>query len=94
DLTGVVHPRTEIIVQLLNELARCLRQLVAEPESHGRRFNDLCLQHGEMLTLYQGARATAGRCLGIAPDGGLLLETPSGTHAFYSGTLQPRQSAP
>ena len=94
DLTGVVHPRAEIIVRLLDELAGCLRQLGAEPESLGLQFNDLCLQHGETLTLYQGAHATAGRCRGIAPDGGLLLETQNGAQAFYSGTLQPRQSAP
>ncbi|HEY2147802.1 MAG TPA: biotin--[acetyl-CoA-carboxylase] ligase [Pirellulales bacterium] len=94
DLTGVVHPRTEIIVRLLNELAGRLRQLGAEPDSLGLRFNDLCLQHGQTLTVHQGERATTGRCLGIAPDGSLLLDTAEGPQAFCSGTLQPRQSAP
>jgi BirA family biotin operon repressor/biotin-[acetyl-CoA-carboxylase] ligase len=89
DLIGTTQQRTDLIVRLLSELAACLRQLGAEPESLGVRFNDLCLQHGQTLTLYQGERSTVGRCLGIAPHGGLLLETQTGPQAFYSGTLQP-----
>jgi biotin-(acetyl-CoA carboxylase) ligase len=71
-----------------------LRQLGADPGSLGSRFNALCLQHGQTLTVYQGERQVVGRCLGIAPDGGLLLETPNGPQALYSGTLQPPQKNP
>jgi hypothetical protein len=27
-------------------------------------------------------------CLGIAPDGALVIETPQGCHRFYSGSVQ------
>jgi BirA family biotin operon repressor/biotin-[acetyl-CoA-carboxylase] ligase len=89
DLTGRQVDHTELTLALMDRLVACLSQLGADPQSLGRRFNDLCLQHGRTLTLYQGDRATTGRCLGIAPDGGLLLETTSGQQSFHSGTLQP-----
>jgi len=89
DLTGTAHERTVLLMRLLGELGTCLRQLGGEPDILGLRFNDLCVQHGQMLTLYQGDRPTVGRCLGIATDGGLLLDTATGLQAFHSGTLQP-----
>jgi BirA family biotin operon repressor/biotin-[acetyl-CoA-carboxylase] ligase len=89
DLTGQPHDHTELTLALLDRLVSCLRTLGSDAESLGRRFDELCLQHGQMLTLYQGERATTGRCLGIAPDGGLVLQTPAGPRTFHSGTLQP-----
>jgi BirA family biotin operon repressor/biotin-[acetyl-CoA-carboxylase] ligase len=89
DLTGQPHDHTELTLALLDQLVDCLRMLGSDAESLGRRFDKLCLQHGQMLTLYQGERATTGRCLGIAPDGGLVLQTPAGPRNFHSGTLQP-----
>jgi BirA family biotin operon repressor/biotin-[acetyl-CoA-carboxylase] ligase len=93
DLTGRPHDHTELTLALIDQLVACLNQLGADPQSLGRRFDELCLQHCQTLTLYQGDRATTGRCLGIAPDGGLLLETTSGQQSFHSGTLQPPRGA-
>jgi biotin-(acetyl-CoA carboxylase) ligase len=78
-----------LLLKLLTRLDDCLRQLGTDPDSLGARYNDHCLQRGKTLTLYQGDRAIAGRCLGIAPDGGLILETSGGPQVFHSGTLQP-----
>ena len=44
-----------------------------------------------MLTLYLGDRVVTGRCVGIAPDGALILDTPEGRQQFYAGTLRPPQ---
>ncbi len=93
DLTGQPHDHTELTLAFLDRLIDCLRMLGANADSLGRRFDELCLQHGQMLTLYQGERATTGRCLGIARDGGLRLETPAGALTFHSGTLQPPRGA-
>jgi BirA family biotin operon repressor/biotin-[acetyl-CoA-carboxylase] ligase len=93
DLTGQPHDHTELALAVLDRLVDCLRKLGSDAESLGRRFDELCLQHGQTLTLYQGERATTGRCLGIAPDGGLRLETPAGPRTFHSGTLQPPRRA-
>jgi BirA family transcriptional regulator, biotin operon repressor / biotin---[acetyl-CoA-carboxylase] ligase len=89
DLTGTRQDQTELVLELLSHLNVRLRQLGAGGDSLGTRYNELCLQRGESLTLYFGADSTTGRCLGIALDGSLLLETRAGPRAFYSGTLQP-----
>jgi BirA family transcriptional regulator, biotin operon repressor / biotin---[acetyl-CoA-carboxylase] ligase len=89
DLAGSPQDHTELLLKLLTRLDDCLRQLGTDPDSLGTRYNDHCLQRGKTLTLYQGDRAIAGRCLGIAPDGGLILETSGGPQVFHSGTLQP-----
>ena len=89
DLTGQRQDHTALLLALLSRLDVCLRQLGADPESLGSRFNELCSQHGQTLILFQGERAIVGRCLGIAPDGGLILQTTGGPQTFHSGTLQP-----
>src|SRR5262249_20817478 len=93
DLTGHAQDHTDLTLALLDRFGECLRTLGSDAQSLGRRFDELCLQHGQTLTLYQGDRATSGRCLGIAPDGGLILQTRDGPLTFHSGTLQPPRRA-
>ncbi len=76
-----------LLITLLTELHAALSLLYQSPEILGREFDALCLQRGQMLLLRLGEQHHAGRCLGIAEDGGLLLETESGLQKFYSGTL-------
>lgn len=87
ELTGAAHERTELLVRLLDHLASNLDVLGRQPQELGRRADELCLQHGRTLTLRHGGRTLTGLCAGIAPDGALLLDTPSGREAFYSGVL-------
>jgi BirA family biotin operon repressor/biotin-[acetyl-CoA-carboxylase] ligase len=92
ELTGSFHDKTEVLLQLLRHWDECLQRLAAHQEQIGDRFNALCLQHGEHLTLYQShepdnARSVSGVCAGIAPDGSLLLDTAAGRRAFFAGTL-------
>jgi len=88
DLTGASHDRTAILLETLAQLTKWLRQLASTPEAVGLRANELCLQHGQTLTLDLGGRLVTGCCAGIAPDGALLLETPEGRQRFYSGVLR------
>lgn len=87
EVTDRVHDRTAVLLSLLENLELAVRQSSTHPELIGRRFNDLCLQHGRPLTIEVGGQRTTGTCLGIAPDGALLLETPQGWQKFYSGVL-------
>ena len=87
DLAGVQHDQTAILVTLLGHLEETLGQLASQPDRIGSRAGALCLQHGKILTLRAGNRSVTGRCAGIAADGALLLETPAGRQAFYSGIL-------
>jgi len=88
DLTGRPHDHTELLLSIMENVEAALRQLGEPVETLGRRFDLLCLQRGEMLTVYQGCRALAGRCAGIAPDGALLLDTEDGRLQITSGTLR------
>ncbi|MDZ4818743.1 MAG: biotin--[acetyl-CoA-carboxylase] ligase [Planctomycetota bacterium] len=87
DLTGSEVEHGTLLAEFLNELAGGLSLLATAPAVIGDRFNSLCLQHGQMLTLRNGDSTVIGRCAGIAPDGALLLETASGREKFYAGTL-------
>jgi len=89
DLTGRPHDHTDVLIDLLAALETRLRQLGADDPLLGAAFDDLCLQHDQPLTVYLGDQSVSGRCVGIAPDGGLILDTPSGRRAFHSGTLRP-----
>jgi len=87
DLTGRRHDRTTFLVELLSHFQDALDRLATEPGRIGRRADQLCLQHGETITLQQGNRTIRGRCAGIAPNGALLLETNDGRQSFYTGIL-------
>lgn len=89
DLTGETIDPTELLIDLLGRLEACLHQMETDPARVGRRADALCLQHGMQLALQQGQEVIRGRCEGIAPDGALLLLTPEGQRAFYSGVLLP-----
>jgi len=86
-LTGRIWNHSELLQLFLEQLAVALRMLAQAPEEFGARFDALCLQHGQLLTVRNGDERTIGRCAGIATDGALLLDTEHGPRAFYSGTL-------
>jgi BirA family biotin operon repressor/biotin-[acetyl-CoA-carboxylase] ligase len=87
-LSGRVWDHGELLEVMLEKLAEGLRALADSPERIGKRFDELCLQEGEVLTVRNGAELTTGRCAGIAADGALLLDTPTGRKTIYSGTLR------
>ena len=86
ELAGRPFDRTEVLAALITNLAKALRGLSADA-AFGRRFHEMALQTGQQLSVNVGGVRTTGRCLGIDPDGALLLETASGPQRFYSGTL-------
>jgi BirA family biotin operon repressor/biotin-[acetyl-CoA-carboxylase] ligase len=88
ELAGHTFDRTAVLIDLLANLKSSIREAAAAPVEFGRRFQDLCLQLGRELTIEVGDERTTGRCLGIAPDGALLLDTPCGLRKFYSGVLR------
>jgi len=88
DLTGEVHDPTSILVELLRRLETRFVQLAAAPEHVAAIADQLCLQRGATLALRQGDRTVTGRCLGIAPDGALVLATAAGRRSFCCGTIE------
>ena len=87
-LTGRLVDHGELLAAFLDQFAVALSMLRESPSHLGLRFNELCLQHGQTLSVRNGNERTTGRCAGIAADGALLLDTETGRRAFYSGTLR------
>ncbi len=87
DLVGRPVDRIDVLTALLQELEKQLDVLTRASREVARHADRLCGQKGETLTLRMGKDSATGRCLGIADDGGLLLETENGRRSFYTGTL-------
>ena len=88
DQTGEVQDHTSLLVDWLNGWETWTARLSPHGEAIGRRANELCLQRGQSLRLRLGTELHEGRCLGIASDGSLRLETATGLRAFRSGTIE------
>ena len=87
ELSGSRHDHTEILVALLKRLERHIATLKRDPKEIAALANALCLQRDKPISLQHGRQTIAGLCRGIAPDGALLLETPSGLRSYYTGTI-------
>ncbi len=88
ELTGAEHPRTDVLLDLLEHLENGLRQWASAPDQTAAEANRLCLQRGETLRLESGGRPVCGQCLGIDVDGCLLLDTSEGRRKLYSGVVR------
>ncbi len=88
DATGREHDSTCLLISILNRLEVRLAELARTPEQIAARTNELCLQRGKRLAVAQGGTRIEGRCLGIAADGGLLMECDSKHRHVYSGTVE------
>jgi BirA family biotin operon repressor/biotin-[acetyl-CoA-carboxylase] ligase len=89
DLTGKRHDPTLIVVALLQRFAALLGHLSSEPSRISQLADALCMQQGQTLSVESGGKTLRGTCLGIAPDGALLLETALGRERIVSGVVTP-----
>ncbi|MBX7166619.1 MAG: biotin--[acetyl-CoA-carboxylase] ligase [Pirellulales bacterium] len=88
DLAGREFDRVELLIQVLQACQRRYEQLARDPAALGRQCDELCLQHGEVVTLELGQGTVTGVCRGVALDGALVLATPAGLRSFYAGALR------
>jgi BirA family biotin operon repressor/biotin-[acetyl-CoA-carboxylase] ligase len=88
ELTGQTHDPTDVLIATVQDLASLLLRLAASPGKVAARADALCLQRGRMLVLDTDGRQIEGRCAGIGPDGGLLLDTRDGRRVCHTGILQ------
>jgi BirA family biotin operon repressor/biotin-[acetyl-CoA-carboxylase] ligase len=88
ELTKTNWDHTRLLIEILNRFEHWQKVLMDSPDQVGRRADELCLQHGRQLAIDPGdGQVVSGRCLGIAPDGAIRLDTPDGPRPFYSGRL-------
>ncbi len=88
DESGVEFDRTELLRDVLRQLDWDLRRLAANDPSLPVRWQNLCVLRDRNVSLDTGQRVVTGRCLGLAEDGALRLQTPSGEQRFYGGIVR------
>ncbi len=89
DLTGRPLERQRLLAEFLPRLFGLLADMAHDPAVLGSRYRPLCCLAGRQVTVYLGDRLETGLCGGIAADGRLVLDTPSGQLLIASGSLTP-----
>jgi BirA family biotin operon repressor/biotin-[acetyl-CoA-carboxylase] ligase len=90
DLTGRQLPRGPLLSALLPRLLGLLDESGRDPDALVGRYRPLCSLEGRLLTVYQASAEGGelhGLCRGIAADGSLVLDTPSGRVHVTRGSL-------
>jgi BirA family biotin operon repressor/biotin-[acetyl-CoA-carboxylase] ligase len=88
DLTGRTHDLTVVLTAILRRLEPLWVMAATAPAEVAARADALCLQRGRTITVRQGGDTITGRCVGIAADGSLRLETVAGPKSVYSGVVR------
>jgi BirA family biotin operon repressor/biotin-[acetyl-CoA-carboxylase] ligase len=76
-----------LIVEFLFRLHRAAERITVEPAELVRDAETCCLQIGKEVTIRQENATILGRCVGIAPDGSLRLETQNGLELVRCGVV-------
>jgi BirA family transcriptional regulator, biotin operon repressor / biotin---[acetyl-CoA-carboxylase] ligase len=87
DEIGGPLDRTEVLSELVTAVDEALARLSDDRPALATLADELCLQRDEVLRVQLGEETVVGRCVGIADDGGLILETSSGRRTMYSGVV-------
>ena len=90
DITGRRHELQAVLIGLLGAFAKRFEQLRDHAAELPRAWQRLDLLAGKSVVLDSERGRIAGPCRGIAADGALVIETPDGQKAFYSGTAKGR----
>jgi len=88
DATQSRHDLHAILLAMLQRIEHQSGLLKTDPERVRQRWSDFCMLTGKRITLTTGHRRVAGICHGIAHDGGLVLQTPSGVATCSAGVVQ------
>jgi BirA family transcriptional regulator, biotin operon repressor / biotin---[acetyl-CoA-carboxylase] ligase len=88
DVTGHRHDLEEMLARVLHALAIRFAQLRDEAPELVQAWQQRSVLTGRDVHTELDGRATQGRCLGIAVDGALLLQTPGGERRIFSGTVR------
>lgn len=93
DLIGAPLRRESLLTAFIPRLELLMRSIAADPAELGRRYRPLCCLADTHVRVFAGTREITGRCLGIAADGGLVVETAGGPTTIHAGSLAPPGTA-
>ncbi|MFV2070352.1 MAG: biotin--[acetyl-CoA-carboxylase] ligase [Pirellulales bacterium] len=88
DETRSRHDIHAVLLGILRRIEAQLTLLKTDPDRVRQRWSDFCMLTGKRITLTTGDRQLAGICQGIAHDGSLVLQTPSGVATCVAGVVQ------
>lgn len=86
--TGERVDRGSLLATLLNRLAERLADFGRDSRSVGERFDAVSLDRGRAITVNLSNETLSGHCLGIAPDGALLVQTTDELRRVVSGRVR------
>lgn len=86
DLTGRMLPRQRFLAAFVPRLLDLLAATDV-PAAVIDRYGPLCGLTGQHVRVYAGDAVQEGTCRGIAADGGLVVETATGSVVIRSGSL-------
>ncbi|MDA8563417.1 biotin--[acetyl-CoA-carboxylase] ligase [Mariniblastus sp.] len=87
DHMGADTDRLDILKTFLGHLEKQIRSLSKGlPVLDG--WSEHCLLTGKRVTLLVGDQEILGECLGLAPNGALMLKTAQGTRQFIGGIVK------
>lgn len=92
DLSGRPLGRQRLLAAFLPKLFGLLRAQAADPDTLVGRYRPLCCLTGREVVVHVGQERHSGLCRGIAPGGGLLVETARGVETITSGSLTPPEA--
>jgi BirA family transcriptional regulator, biotin operon repressor / biotin---[acetyl-CoA-carboxylase] ligase len=87
DLTGRTLSRQRLLTEVVPRLLDLLAALEADPELLAARYRPLCALDGRPVTVHAGEKVHTGLCRGIVTDGGLVIDTDTGSVVIRSGSL-------
>jgi BirA family biotin operon repressor/biotin-[acetyl-CoA-carboxylase] ligase len=89
DLDSRPRDLTEVLLAILDRLDQRWRELAdGEFPTMAEQYRQRCLLTGRTLTIQTGSTLVVGRCLGIADDGTLKVQTEAGARQIVSGTIE------
>jgi BirA family biotin operon repressor/biotin-[acetyl-CoA-carboxylase] ligase len=80
--------RQAVLVAFLGALDLRVAQIAAGDASLIEAARAACVLTGKLVSLRDGERVSTGKCIGLADDGALQVQTDSGVRSFYAGTIE------
>ena len=78
---------TEVLIQQLVQLARCIDRVAAGGEDLAEAWRDRCMLEGRTLTITTGGHRLTGVCQGIDDEGALLVQCEGGVQRCVAGVV-------
>ena len=92
DETNAAFDRTNVLTALLQQLDADLQRLAIGDVSLIERWQSRCVLRDRVVSLDTSQQLITGRCLGIAADGALRLQSSTGEQHFFGGVIRHIES--